>query len=59
VVPFDEVLWTDITSHSFGELTGVLAKEGGGVKPIFATTAHVSSTAEAQLKKLGWQVVKL
>jgi len=59
VFPFDEVLWTDITSHSFGELTGVLAKEGGGVKPIFATTAHVSSTAEAQLKKLGWQVVRL
>jgi hypothetical protein len=58
VFPFDEVLWTDITSHSFGELTEVLAKESGG-KPIFATTAHVSPAAEAQLKKLGWQVVKL
>lgn len=59
VFPFDEVLWTDVTSHSFSELTDVLAKQGDGAKPIFATTAHMSATAEAQLKKMGWKVVKL
>jgi len=59
VFPFDEVLWTDFTSRSFAELTEALAKQSAGAKPIFATTAQVSATAEAQLKKLGWQVVKL
>jgi hypothetical protein len=59
VFPFDEVLWTEITSRSFGELTEALTKQSGGAKPIFATTAHVSPTAEAQLKKLGWQIVRL
>jgi len=59
VFPFDEVLWTEITSRSFGELTDALTQQGAGAKPIFATTAHVSATAEAQLKKLGWDVVKL
>jgi hypothetical protein len=59
VFPFDEVLWTEITSRSFGELTAALAKQSAGAKPIFATTAHVSPTAEAQLKKLGWQIVRL
>lgn len=59
VFPFDEVLWTDITSRSFAELTEAIAKEGGKAKPIFATTAQVSATSEAQLKKLGWEVVKL
>ncbi|MBI1214177.1 MAG: hypothetical protein GC190_22160 [Alphaproteobacteria bacterium] len=59
VFPFDEVLWTQITSRSFGELTDVLAKQSGDAKPVFATTARVSATAEAQIKKLGWQIVKL
>ncbi len=59
VFPFDEVVWTEIASHSFGELTDALAKQSAGAKPIFATTAHVSATAEAQLKKMGWQIVKL
>ena len=59
VFPFDEVLWTEITSHSFAELTEVLGKQSAGAKPIFATTARLSPTAEAQIKKMGWQIVRL
>jgi len=59
VFPFDEIVWTEIAAHSFGDLTAAISKLGAGPKPIFATTAHISITAQAQLKKLGWQVVKL
>ena len=59
VFPFDEVVWTEIASHAFGEMSSDIAKQSASSKPIFATTAHISPTAEAQLKKLGWQIVKL
>jgi hypothetical protein len=59
VFPFDEVVWTEIAAHAFGEMSADIGKRGAGAKAIFATTAHVSSTAEAQLKALGWQIVKL
>ncbi len=59
VFPFDEVVWTEIASHAFGEMSSDIAKQSAAAKPIFATTAHISPTAEAQLKKLGWQIVKL
>ena len=59
VFPFDQVVWTEIASRSFAELSGEIAKLKPGGKPVFATTAQVSATAQAQLKALGWQIVKL
>ncbi len=58
VFPFDEVVWTDAAARSFAELTGQVKGHGKG-KPVFATTAHLTKTAEGQLKSLGWKVVKL
>ena len=59
VFPFDEVVWTEIAAHAFGEMSADIGKRSAGSKPVFATTAHISATTEAQLKKLGWQIVKL
>lgn len=59
VFPFDEVVWTEIAAHAFGEMSDDIAKHNAGAKPTFATTAHISPTSLAQLEKLGWRVIKL
>jgi hypothetical protein len=59
VFPFDEVVWTESASRSFAQLSAEINKLKPGGKPVLATTARVSETAQERLKALGWQLVRL
>jgi len=57
--PFDLVAWTGTVSASLARLTADVTAQNPHVQRFFATTGPVSARAAAELKKLGWTVVKL
>lgn len=57
--PFDLVAWTDTVETSVTRLTADVTAADAKAPRVFATTGPVGPRAAAELKKLGWTVVRL
>lgn len=57
--PFDEVAWTDAVSIALTRLGTDIAAQGGARPAVFASIGSFSEMSEAELKKLGFEIVDL
>lgn len=57
--PFDDLAWTDSAQRTFGEATAELRRSNSGAAPVLATTGAVTPSAAAEIRKLGWKIVRL
>jgi hypothetical protein len=60
VYPLDDLAWTEKTRHAFTTTTSEMHGERpGAIHPTFVTTGVVTPLAAQEIKKLGWQLVKV
>lgn len=57
--PFDALFWTDAVSRSLTRLSAQVAAQHPKRPKLFASVGALSPAALAELKKLGWQTMKL
>lgn len=59
LVPLDDLAWSAVPRRAFLAATAQLRREQPGDHPVLATTGDVTPMASRELKKLGWQIVRL
>jgi len=59
IYPLDDLAWTERVRRAFIATTAGLHGERPGDHPLFATTGAVTPMAAEEVRKLGWQVVKV
>jgi len=60
IYPLDDISWTDNVRRAFTTTTAQLHGERpGALHPAFVTTGAVTPMAAQEIKKLGWQLVKV
>lgn len=57
--PLDDLAWTAIAERTFREANAAVRQSAPGAVPVFATTGAVTPVAAAEIKRLGWKVVRL
>ncbi len=57
--PFDALTWTEAVSRSLTQLSAEVAAQHPKRPKLFASVGAQSPAAQAELKKLGWQTMKL
>jgi hypothetical protein len=57
--PFDTLTWTETVSRSLKRLSAEVSAQHPKRLKLFASVGALSPPAQAELKKLGWQILKL
>lgn len=57
--PLDDLAWTDIPARAFRDAHASLRQGGRAAPAVFATTGSVTPMAAAEIKKLGFKIVRL
>jgi len=56
---FDDIAWTQVQERTFRAATAELRNRNLAISPVLATTGAVTRMAAAEMRKLGWKIVKL
>lgn len=56
---FDDIAWTQVQERTFRAATVELRNRNLAISPVLATTGAVTPMAAAEMRKLGWKIVKL
>lgn len=56
---FDDIAWTDIQQRTFTAATAEIRRMKPGSTPVLAATGAITPLASAEIKKLGWKIVRL
>jgi hypothetical protein len=59
VFPLDDLAWTELPRRTFQSANAELRRGSPGRAAVFATTGQVTPVAAAEIKKLGWKLVRL
>jgi len=59
VFPLDDLAWTELPPRTFQSANAELRRNSPGRAAVFATTGQVTPLAAAEIKKLGWKIVRL
>ena len=59
VFPLDDLAWTDLPKRTFLAANAELRRQNPAGGAVFATTGLVTPLASAEIKKLGWKLVKV